>query len=268
MERMAPCAIEQDWVAVEEPLELRLAGDPLATTLRTPGEDHKLALGFLFAEGIIHSARDVDTLRHCGNPQEEGYGNVLDVLPAPGVRLSLERVLATRRGTITTASCGVCGRQSITDLCARLSPLKDVPPLPLAALTRAPDLLREKQRGFSKTGGTHGAAVLDATGRVLAAHEDVGRHNATDKAVGELLLKGELPARGTSREARILVVSGRAGFEIVQKAAVASIPYVVSVSAPSSLAIDLAHRMGLTLAGFARAGALNLYTHASRVLDT
>jgi FdhD protein len=254
-----------DHVAVEEPLEIRVGGDTLATTMRTPGDDERLALGFLFAEGIIKSAADVSSAAHCGKPGDEGYGNVIDVIPAGGARLALD---ATRRGTLTTSACGVCGRKSIDDLLALVGPAPDGPSLDAELIAKAPQLLRHAQPNFTLTGGVHAAVVLDAAGELLASAEDVGRHNAVDKVVGALLQAGRVPARRGPGEPAVLLVSGRASFEIVQKAAVAKLAAVVSVSAASSLAIDLSTRANLTLATFVREGSFNLCTHPERLERT
>jgi FdhD protein len=254
-----------DRVAVEEPLEIRVAGDTIAVTMRTPGDDVRLALGFLLAEGIIKSAADVGTAAHCGRPGDEGYGNIIDVTPASGVVLHLEKLDATRRGTLTTSACGVCGRKSVDDLVALAGTVADGPAVPHAVIARAPELLRHVQPNFALTGGVHAAAVLTADGEIVSSAEDVGRHNAVDKAIGALLQAGRVPARRGDGEPAVLLVSGRASFELVQKAAMARLAAVASVSAASSLAIDLAERVGLTLASFTRSGAFNLYTHAGRI---
>lgn len=264
---LAPLAT--DAVAIEEPLEIRVAGDAVAITMRTPGADAQLAAGFLFAEGIIRNVDDLGTLSHCGRVGEEGYGNVLDVIPAPGVHFDLERVQATRRGTLTTAACGVCGRRSVDDLLALVSPLPVVERIPRRLVASAPELLRAAQATFSRTGGTHAAALLSADGTTLAVHEDVGRHNAVDKVVGTLLLAARLGNPRTPEAApppAVLVVSGRSSFEMVQKAAVARIPVLASVGAASTLAVDLASRAGVTLAAFVRNGTFNLYTHPERLV--
>jgi len=257
-----------DVVAVEEPLEIRLAGDTLAITMRTPGADHALAAGFLLSEGIIRSVDDLGTLSHCGRTDQEGYGNALDVLPAPGVQLQWERVTASRRGTLTSTACGVCGREQIDDLLARIDPLGEAPPVDAALVASGPDRLRAAQQACDRTGGTHAAMVLAADGSVLSVHEDVGRHNAVDKAIGTLVLAGAIgpcraPASGPSPA--LLVVSGRSSFEMVQKAAMAHIPVLASVGAASSLAVDLAERAGVALATFVRGGSFNLYTHGQRI---
>lgn len=258
-----------DEVVVEEPLEIRVAGEPLVLTMRTPGRDSDLALGFLFAEGIIDSARDVGSAVHCGRPGDEGFDNTLDVVPGPGVSLDPDRLASSRRGTLTTAACGVCGRRSIADLLERTGPVPPGPEVSLERLVTSTERLAEVQPTFERTGAIHAAAALSGDGRIVESAEDVGRHNAVDKVLGALLRRGLVGAGqpGVSSADRpiLLVVSGRISFEIVQKAAVAAIPVVSGVSAPTSLAVDLADRLGLTLAGFVRKGSLNLYTHPERV---
>ncbi len=273
----AGASTRSDWVAIEEPLEIRVATEPVAITMRTPGDDERLALGFLLSEGIIRSIDDVGSIAHCGRPGEEGFGNVIDVTAAPGVSLDVDKVQASRRGTLTTSACGVCGRRSVDDL---LSICGEVPfggTVDVRVIAGATERLRDVQRNFSRTGGVHAAAALNASGEVLAAFEDVGRHNAVDKVVGALLSERVLPLDLFGRLAQrqeppapnrvpaLLVVSGRASFEIVQKATVARIPIVASVSAASSLAIDLAKRSRVTLAAFVRGGGLNVYTHPDRI---
>jgi FdhD protein len=267
-------APEEDSVAVEEPLEIRVSGDTVAITMRTPGQDRELAVGFLFSEGILRSVEDLGGVTYCGRPGEEGWGNIIEVTPAPGLVLEVERVSAARRGTLTTAACGVCGRRSVDDLMAVCSPVPAGLVLAPEVVARATDRLREVQRNFSRTGGVHAAVALDTSGALLASAEDVGRHNAVDKVVGTLVLGGAVrsirasPSSSAPRSEHppaVLVVSGRASFEIIQKAAVARIPVVASVSAASSLAIDLAERSGVTLATFVRGGRFNVYTHATRL---
>ena len=252
---------------MEEPLEIRISGDPVAVTMRTPGDDGELALGFLYAEGIIGSARDVGTIAHCGRPGEDGYGNVLEVAPAPGIALAFERVAASRRGTLTTSACGVCGRRTVDDLMACCGRLADGPELPAVVIAEAVAGLREAQRVFARTGGTHAAAAYAADGRRLVEREDVGRHNAVDKVVGALLREARL-GPGSPPEGRpaLLAISGRASFEMVQKATRAGIPFVASVSAPTTLAVDLALAVNVTLAGFVRGEGLNVYAHPERIV--
>jgi len=248
-----------DDVVVEEPLEIRVAGDTLAITMRTPGHDQELAAGFLLAEGVIKGRDQLGSIAHCGRPGDEGWGNVIDVLPAPGTVIDVER---SRRGTLTSAACGVCGRKSVDDLLARSTPIDDALKVERRVLANLPEMLRVEQKNFMRTGGLHAAALADSAGRLLLVREDVGRHNAVDKLFGRLLLDRALPASG-----RILLVSGRTSFEIVQKAVVARVPILVAVSAPSSLAIRTARAAGLTLIGFARQGSFNVYAGSERIAD-
>lgn len=251
-------------VVEEAPLEIRVEGDRLSTTMRTPGHDHCLALGFLFAEGLIHSRADVGSVRHCGRTSDPNYGHVLDVLPGPGARIDRERFEAARRATTLTSACGVCGRAQIEDL------LSEIPVLPTvhfasSRLFEAVDALARHQAAFARTGGAHAACAMSREGGLLAHAEDVGRHNAVDKVVGKLLLSGALEARAAT-ESWLLAVSGRVSFEIVQKAARAGMSVLVGVSAPTSLAVRAAERSGMTLAAFVRASRFTLYAHAERVL--
>jgi FdhD protein len=246
-------AAREDEVAIEEPLEIRIAGDSIAITMRTPGDDHDLVLGFLFAEGIVGSLDDIGSIAHCGRPGDEGFGNAIDVIPAPGTVLDPER---SRRGTLTTSACGVCGRQSIDDLLSRIAPVPPGERVDPASLERAMVALRGTQTSFARTGGLHAAALFDSEGLLLANAEDVGRHNAVDKVVGRLVR--------VQAKASLLVVSGRVSFEIVQKAAVARVGAVAGISAPTSLAIDLAERAGIGLAGFVRDGRANVYSSSAR----
>ena len=250
-----------DVVAVEEPLEIRIAGDTLAVTMRTPGHDQELAAGLLLAEGLIRSRSDLGRLAHCGRPGDEGWGNVIDALPAPGSGIDLERMAFSRRGTLTTAACGVCGRRTIDDLLARCPVLDDGPRFERGMLERLSSALFAEQPSFQKSGGLHAAGLCDAAGTFLVVREDVGRHNAVDKLLGRLLLDDALP-----KTSHVLVVSGRTSFEIVQKALVARVPVVLGVSAPSSLSIATAERANLTLIGFARGDSFNVYSAPARVL--
>ena len=257
-----------DEVAVEEPLEIRVDGDTLAITMRTPGADRELALGFLLGEGVIAARDDVGKVVHCGRFGDPEFGNVIDVASAPGIALAPPEPADARRGTLMSAACGVCGRHSIADLLARCTPLPAGPPLPRALLLSSVVQLARNQPGFEHSGGLHAAAVIAGSGALLVAYEDVGRHNAVDKAIGALVLLGRVPADERAPDDErpsVLAVSGRVSFEIVQKALAARIPLVCGVSAPSSLAIDLAQRGNITLAGFVRGERLNLYTHVDRV---
>jgi FdhD protein len=230
--------------------------------MRTPGEDHFLTAGFLFAEGVIADLADLGKIAHCGRPSDAGYGNMVDVLPGPGMALSPERA-SERRGTIVGSACGVCGRERIDDLLARLTPLERACGFSSSTLARSLERLAEVQGVFARTGAVHGALALDARGDLLASGEDVGRHNAVDKVVGKLLYAGALTR--TRADAQLLAVSGRTSFEIVQKALSARIGLVISVSGPTSLAIDTAEAFGITLVGFARGDGFNVYTHPGRI---
>ena len=237
-----------DELIVEEPLEIRLDDHLVATTMRTPGNDFELAAGLCFTDGLLASA-PVTGVRYCatGSAVESEFNIVTvdtaGVAPPPVPRL----------GT-TTSSCGLCGSTTLADLATRLAPLPPVPPVPLAVLAAVPERVRAAQGVFSATGGAHAAAALDAAGEPLLVREDIGRHNAVDKVVGRLLLDAQLPASDL-----VLFVSGRASFEIVQKAWAAGFATVIAVSAPSALAVATARTAGITLVGFAREGRLNVY---------
>ena len=253
-------ATRADELSVEEPLEIRIAGEPLAITLRTPGHDHELVAGFLLAEGLIRTRADLGTLVHCGNLGAEGYGNVMDVSAAPGTVLDIEGLGHTRRGTLTTAACGLCGRTLINDLLARLAPTPASEPFTRAFIADSVSQLRAHQPTFERTGGLHAAGIARPGTGFAVVREDVGRHNAVDKAIGRLLLDGLVPAQGG-----LLVVSGRISFELIQKSIAAGLAGVVGVSAPSSLAVSTAARFGLLLCGFARANGFNVYAGAERL---
>ena len=259
-----------DLLATEEPLGIRVGGQALTLTMRTPGDDIDLAAGFLVSEGIVASPGDITQMRictadNCGHDDHGsaadgggGAGNIADVDLAPGVTVSP----ALRRNFLTTSACGVCGKTSIAELfvkghCDLHADQVRVSPAVLALL---PDRLRGAQRVFERTGGLHAAGIFTADGELLCAREDVGRHNAVDKVVGWALREGRLPLAGC-----VLLVSGRASFELVQKAVLAGIPVLAAVSAPSSLAGDLAQEAGLTLVGFLRGGSMNVYSAAHRI---
>ena len=246
-----------DVLVVEEPLEIRVAGEAVAVTMRTPGDDRALALGFLYGEGIIREIGDVGRAEHCGRPGTPEYGNVIDVLPRPGQILDPERIRAGRRGTLTSSACGVCGREQIEDMMQRCQPIDDNRAVRAAMVFDAQKQMRHAQYVFAQTGGVHAAAAFSETGEMYCCFEDIGRHNAVDKVVGRLLETHNI-AEGEG--VQILAVSSRASFEIVQKAVVARIPVVVAVSAASSLAADLAQAMGMTLIGFARDKRMVIYT--------
>jgi FdhD protein len=234
-----------DEVAVEEPLEIRVDGRPLAVTMRTPGEDEELALGFLHGEGLIDDARPAA-------PPPDLAANTIDI-PGP-----LSREPSTR-AFYTTSSCGVCGKGALEEVAVHAPRAAPGPKIARDLLAQLPDRLR--QPTFERTGGLHATGLFTAAGELVAVREDVGRHNAMDKVVGWALRSGLLPLHG-----RILCVSGRLSFELVQKAAVAQAPILVGVGAPSSLAIRLADDRGMTLAGFARRGRVNVYTGVERVV--
>jgi FdhD protein len=266
--RLAAGGEGEDAVVVEEPLEIQLDGETLAITMRTPGSDEALTAGFLFAEGRIRSKRDVRGMGYVDPTDELAGCNTMNVMLCDGAARHM-RAEPVKRGTVSTTSCGVCGRQTIADLLDVCSPQDVVPTMALEILNQVTAKLAQRQPLFAETGGCHAAAILDVEGNVLAAHEDVGRHNAVDKSVGELVFDGMLdrtkPGKPTPRVPTCLVVSGRVSFEIVQKAAVAGIPVVASVSAASSLAIDLAQEMGITLAAFVRDGRSTVYCHPERL---
>jgi FdhD protein len=253
----------QEEVAVEEPLEVRINDEPFSVTMRTPGHDRELVLGFLLAEGIIESVLDVFSLGPCGRPGEEGYGNAFNVqlVSPPKVDDKGFHGAMHRRGTLMTSACGVCGRQSITDLVGRVQPLSaNDTRIKSSLLSQAVLDVRERQSLFNRTGGSHAACLVTPGGELLALYEDVGRHNAVDKVIGSRVLSRTLPASNG-----VLVVSGRTSFEIVQKAFTAGIPVVAAISAPSSLAIDLALRANITLVGFVRGNVMTVYTNPARV---
>jgi len=251
-----------DTAAVEEPLEVRLHGRPFAVVMRTPGDDRELAAGFLFAEGVVQSADEIGAIEHCRHPDRPDVHNVVDVYLLGPARASLDDLLAMRRNVVTSAACGMCGRVTIDALRTRAAPIADRTTMTRAVAASLPDVLRLRQRVFDDTGGLHAAGLFDATGACLLSREDVGRHNAVDKIVGAMLMEDRLPLSG-----RTLAVSGRTSFEIVQKAWLAGIGLLCAVSAPSSLAIELAEAAGITLLGFVRAGGFNIYTHPNRIAD-
>ncbi len=253
--------IRDDLVVGEEPLEIRAAGPgqkpvQVAVTMRTPGHEAELALGFLTSEGLL-AANEVEGVTY-GDPgvMAEPDDSVL-------VRLSrrFEPGLAAKRNFVATASCGICGKASIDDVAVRSDPLpKGLPVVSRAVILRLPDALRAAQSAFERTGGLHAAGLFETDGRLVAIREDVGRHNALDKVIGSRVRARELPLWD-----RILMVSGRVSFEIVQKAAVAGVPIICAVSAPSDLAIRLADRLGVTLVGFLRGEGFNVYAHDNRI---
>ncbi|MDJ0852194.1 MAG: formate dehydrogenase accessory sulfurtransferase FdhD [Myxococcota bacterium] len=248
----------EDHVAREEPLEIRVEGASLAVVMRTPGDDAELALGFLVTERVIGKAGDVESVRHCSvvrDPAAED--NVIQVVLAPRVEIDLERL---RRNLFASSSCGICGKATIENALATAAPLEDPQRHPAAFFYDLPRRLAERQAAFSETGGLHAAGLFAPDGELLVVREDVGRHNAVDKVVGWALRESRLPLTG-----HVLMVSGRISYEIVQKALAARIPVLAAVSAPSSLAVDLADSAGMTLVGFLRGRGLNVYGRRERV---
>jgi FdhD protein len=251
-----------DTLVVEEPLEIRVGGTALAVTMRTPGDDIDLVHGFLLSEGVITTAAQIGAARYCAGTGPDGANtyNVLDLALAPGVAPPTADVT---RNVYTSSSCGICGKASIDAVRTSSAFKVDTDPLTLspAALAEMPTALRAAQRVFEKTGGLHAAALFSSDGTHGPVREDVGRHNAVDKVLGAALRAGEVPA-----EQRILVVSGRASFELVQKALMAGVPALAAVSAPSTLAVDLAEEAGMTLVGFLRGDTMNVYSGAHRII--
>jgi FdhD protein len=253
--------IRPETLAVEEPLEIRVNGTPVTVTMRTPGSDIELAQGFLLTEGVITDREHVPTIRYCDGRDENGVNtyNVLDVTLAPGVK---PPDLDVTRNFYTTSSCGVCGKASLdaVRVISRFSPGDDPATVSAARLKAMPGELRGAQKVFESTGGLHAAALFAPDGAMLVVREDIGRHNAVDKVIGWALEHGRVPPRGS-----VLLVSGRASFELTQKAVVAGIPVLAAVSAPSSLAVSLAEESGLTLVAFLREDSMNVYTRADRI---
>ncbi|MCZ0729908.1 formate dehydrogenase accessory sulfurtransferase FdhD [Mycolicibacterium iranicum] len=263
-------------LVVEEPLEIRVNGSPTTVTMRTPGSDVELAQGFLLTEGIVSGRDDILSVRYCRGapapipeslrsspPEEDGVNtyNVLDVTLAPDVP---PPDIDPTRNFYTTSSCGVCGKASLeaVRLISKHGPGDDPATVATDTLSTLPDKLRSAQKVFAATGGLHGAALFDTRGETLVVREDIGRHNAVDKVVGWALEHRRIPLSGT-----VLLVSGRASFELTQKAVMAGIPVLAAVSAPSSLAVDLASQSGLTLVAFLRGDSMNIYTRPDRVTN-
>lgn len=250
-----------DTLAVEEPMEIRVRGRAVAITMRTPGDDFDLAIGFLVSEGVIRSAADVRGVRYCAGATVDARNtyNVVEVVLDPAVPMSDPSL---ERNFYTTSSCGLCGKASLDAVRAASTwPVgDDLLRVPSAVLAGLPEKLRGAQRAFDRTGGLHAAGLFRPDGSLLLVREDVGRHNAVDKVIGHAARNGMLPLRGT-----VLMVSGRASFELVQKAAMAGIPMLAAVSAPSSLAVELAEETGLSLVGFLRGASMNVYAGRQRV---
>ena len=250
-----------DRLAGEEPMEIRVGGPgeepaPVAVTMRTPGNDFELAVGFLFTEGLLEPAALIK-VSYCDSLDADQNYNVVTVRMSTPFDTD-----ALRRNFYTTSSCGICGKASLDDVEVRCAPLGGGPEITLDVVGALPETLRSAQRVFEATGGLHAAGLFAADGTLVAMREDVGRHNAVDKVIGHELLSGT-----PEFARRLMMVSGRASFEIVQKAAVAGVPVLCAVSAPSSLAVSAAERMGLTLIGFLRESGCNVYSHPERIID-
>lgn len=252
-------ASDADTLVREEPLEIRVGGVPIAVVMRSPGHDEELTRGFLLTERIVQSATEVATIRHCTTVEEpEAEDNVILATLTDGVEVDLARL---RRNVYASSSCGICGKATIDLALAHAPPLpKDDFRVAPELLYRLPDLLRSAQEVFDRTGGLHAAALFDERGEMLVAREDIGRHNAVDKAIGWAASNDRLPLARC-----ILLVSGRVSYEIAQKALAARIPIVAAVSAPSSLAVDLAERAGITVVAFLRGRSMSVYTGGQRI---
>lgn len=254
----------EDWVAAEEPLEIQVGSTSLAVVMRTPGHDLELVTGFLLTERIVESPENVLSLHHRSRVpsppvHREKPENVVRVLLQEGVGIDLARL---RRNLFASSSCGICGKATIDNATAEAPPLEDPTQLPASYFQRLTEPLECSQLLFKNTGGSHGAGLFDAAGRLLVVREDVGRHNAVDKVVGWALRSGPWPLAG-----HVLMISGRISYEIVQKALAARIPVIAAISAPTSLAVQLADRAGMTLVGFLRESRLNVYGRRDRVVE-
>jgi FdhD protein len=243
---------ERDELAVEEPLEIRVDGKPIAVTMRTPGEDEELAAGFLAGEGLIASPADITAV----GPTDDFAANTIEVTTARG----LKRDPSAERSFYLSSSCGVCGKGALEHVRQTAEPSSDAAPLAPEAILAAPEKARAAQQAFERTGGLHATALFGADGELIVLREDVGRHNAMDKAIGSRLLDGAFPLPGV-----YACVSGRTSFELVQKASLAGLAGVVGVGAPSTLAVDLAREQGMLLCGFVRGGSFNVYAGSGRI---
>ena len=246
----------EEALAVEEPLEIRLGGRRFTLTMRTPGHDQELAAGFLLAEGFISSRAEIGEIRRVRRRKTQP-DNIIDVILQVRSEDLRERL---KRNFAISSSCGVCGKTSIESIQRRIAPLRDLSRIAPAAMLRLVPRMREAQAAFAATGGLHAAAIFDRSGNLRVLREDIGRHNAVDKAIGRCVMEGAVPLADS-----VMTVSGRASFEIVQRAAVAGIPILAAVSAPSSLAVELADEAGVTLVGFLRGAGFNVYAHPERV---
>jgi FdhD protein len=251
---------KDDYLAAEEPLEIRVGAEPLSVTMRTPGHDLELAAGFLFTEGIVHSPDQIVSLQPGVSADNPNVGNLVQAELLPEAIPDFSKM---QRHFFAASSCGICGKASIDSIRSRLlkAPNPDFRCAP-ELLVKLPDVLRSSQDVFQRTGGLHAAALFDSTGALQVLREDIGRHNAVDKVIGWALLRGQIPLKNS-----VLLVSGRGGFEIVQKAIVAGLPVVASVSAPSGLAVQLARELRLTLIGFLRGRRFVIYSGEERIAE-
>jgi FdhD protein len=253
--------VEDDLLPVEEPLQIRMAGENVVVTMRTPGHDEELAAGFLFTEGIISHYGHIESIGHC--PDDEMGGalspNVINVTPTERALVDPRR---WRRNLYASSSCGICGKESAEQVAREFAGVPEGRPVSIEMLFALPNKLRASQEGFEQTGGLHAAALFDLEGNLLALREDVGRHNAVDKVVGYALMQGLVPL-----ESHIMVVTSRASFEIVQKALAAEVTILATVSAPTSMAVELAREGGITLVAFLREGRCNVYAGERRILS-
>ena len=248
----------EDWVAREEPLEIRVKGESIVVTMRTPGHDEELAIGFLLAEGVITNSSDVLEIAYCQQGEASLHKNILNVFLSPEVEINLDRL---KRNVYASSSCGLCGKASIESLQNIFEPLNKIETvISVDKILTLAQRLRAKQSTFDKTGGLHAAGIFDRNGELLILREDIGRHNAVDKILGHLFLKNRMPL-----EDCVLMVSGRASFEIIQKSLAGRVGIICAVSAPSSLAVDMAKESGQTLIGFLRERKFNVYSHKERI---
>ena len=248
----------EDWVAREEPLEIRVKGESIVVTMRTPGHDEELAIGFLLAEGVITNSSDVLEIAYCQQGEASLHKNILNVFLSPEVEINLDRL---KRNVYASSSCGLCGKASIESLQNIFEPLNKIETvISVDKILTLAQKLRAKQSTFDKTGGLHAAGMFDRNGELLVLREDIGRHNAVDKILGHLFLKNRMPL-----EDCVLMVSGRASFEIIQKSLAGRVGIICAVSAPSSLAVDMAKESGQTLIGFLRERKFNVYSHKERI---
>ena len=248
----------EDWVAREEPLEIRVKGESIVVTMRTPGHDEELAIGFLLAEGVITNSSDVLEIAYCQQGEASLHKNILNVFLSPEVEINLDRL---KRNVYASSSCGLCGKASIESLQNIFEPLNKIETvISVDKILTLAQKLRAKQSTFDKTGGLHAAGIFDRNGELLVLREDIGRHNAVDKILGHLFLKNRIPL-----EDCVLMVSGRASFEIIQKSLAGRVGIICAVSAPSSLAVDMAKESGQTLIGFLRERKFNVYSHKERI---